>query len=459
MNERTSQELDVVILAAGKGTRMYSDTPKVLHKVAGKPMLRHVIDCARTLCATRIHVVVGFQAEKIRSVIDDSDIHWSLQEQQLGTGHAVKQALPAIPQNATVLVLYADVPLIAPSTLSTLLESAGDSRLAILSVLSQNPYGLGRIIRNAANQPIAIVEEKDANEQQKLIKETNTGILAAPASQLHGWIDRLKNNNAQGEYYLTDILAMAVSDQVQVSAEVTEDETEVLGVNNRQQLAIVERQFQLQQANDLLLRGVSLADPKRIDIRGKLECGRDVEIDVNAVIEGHVILGDRVRIASNVYLKDAVIGNDVHIHANSHIEDTNIAQECQIGPFARLRPGTRLAKNAKIGNFVETKKANIGIGSKVNHLSYVGDSELGENVNIGAGTITCNYDGVNKFKTIIKDGVFVGSNTALVAPVTLGKGATIGAGSIITADVEEDSLAVARAKQRSISGWKRPVKK
>jgi bifunctional UDP-N-acetylglucosamine pyrophosphorylase/glucosamine-1-phosphate N-acetyltransferase len=459
MSQSNSQPLDVIILAAGKGTRMYSDTPKVLHRVAGKPMLEHVISSARTLQAERIHVVVGYEAQKIKDCLVGAPVTWALQDQQLGTGHAVMQAMPNIPTESIALVLYGDVPLTSVQTLQSLLEKTARNSLAILTCLSDNPTGLGRIIRDQKNKPIAIVEEKDATLEQRKIKETNSGILAAPADKLSEWIGKLKTENAQGEYYLTDIIAMAVADGTDVNAVIATDEKEVLGVNNRQQLAILERHYQKQQAQSLLLAGVTIADPDRIDIRGTIACGRDVEIDINCIFEGDVRIGDRVTIESNVYIKNAVIGNDTVIHANSHLEGVEVGNRCQVGPFARLRLGTKLYDQAKIGNFVETKKAQIGQGSKVNHLSYIGDAELGSAVNIGAGTITCNYDGVNKFKTIIADGVFVGSNSALVAPITLGQNSTIGAGSTITSSVADNTLAISRAKQRTIEGWKRPVKK
>ena len=457
MNAQTP--LEVIILAAGKGTRMFSDTPKVLHKLAGKPLLGHVVDCAQSLGAQGVHVVIGHEADKIKIAFRDASVHWAYQEDQLGTGHAVMQAMPNVASGSTVLVLYGDVPLTTEKTLRELLSQTANDTLAVLTVISDDPTGLGRIVRDPNQNPIAIVEEKDANEQQKLIKETNSGILAATAAKLSQWIGQLKTENAQGEYYLTDVIAMAVADGTAVKTVVASDDKEVLGVNNRQQLATLERHYQLQQADKLLLSGVTLADPNRIDIRGKLTCGRDVELDINCIVEGTVSLGNRVKIESNVYLKDTVIGDDTVVHANSHIEGVQVSQACSIGPFARLRAGTVLHDKAKIGNFVETKKADIGVGSKVNHLSYIGDAELGSGVNIGAGTITCNYDGLNKFKTLIADGVFVGSNTALVAPVSLGKDSTIGAGSTITSNVETNSLAIGRAKQREISGWKRPTKK
>lgn len=451
--------LDVVILAAGKGTRMYSDTPKVLHRVGGKEMLRHVVDCAHELNATRTHLVVGYEAEKIRAAFPDPDILWAHQDEQLGTGHAVMQAFPNIGDDGTVLVLYGDVPLIRSESLAELLEKTLGGELAVLTLISPDPTGLGRIIRDRAGNPVAIIEEKDANDEQKAIQETNSGILAAPASKLRQWIKRLKTNNAQGEYYLTDVIAMAVAEGNPVTTLTVLDPMEVQGVNNRLQLAEVERHYQARRIEELLLSGVTMPDPTRVDIRGSLQCGRDVEIDINVIFEGEVTLGDRVRIGPNVVIKDSTIGESTVINASSHIDGATIGAHCNVGPFARLRPATILDTGSKIGNFVEIKKSRIGAGSKVNHLSYMGDATLGKNVNVGAGTISCNYDGVNKFETIIEDGVFVGSNTALVAPLTIRQNATIGAGSTITSEVTGNSLTVARSKQRNIEGWKRPVKK
>lgn len=459
MNAQNKTPLEVIILAAGKGTRMFSDTPKVLHCLAGKPLLGHVVDCAQSLQAQQIHVVVGHESNRIKDAFAQAPVNWAYQEEQLGTGHAVMQAMPHVSEESIALVLYGDVPLTKEHTLRELLSQVGDNALAVLTVISEDPTGLGRIVRDADGNPVAIVEEKDATAQQKLIQETNSGILAAPATKLAQWIGQLKTENAQKEYYLTDVIAMAVAEGTTVTTVVAADDNEVLGVNNRQQLSILERHYQWQQAQRLLLSGVTLADPKRIDIRGSLTCGRDVEIDINCIIEGEVTLGSRVKIESGVYIKNTTIDDDTIIHANSHLEDVRISTDCRVGPFARLRPGTLLHEKAKIGNFVETKKAEIGVGSKVNHLSYIGDAEIGNSVNIGAGTITCNYDGINKFKTTIADGVFVGSNSALVAPVILGKGSTIGAGSTITSNVDENALAIGRAKQREIVGWKRPTKK
>jgi bifunctional UDP-N-acetylglucosamine pyrophosphorylase/glucosamine-1-phosphate N-acetyltransferase len=459
MNSLSPLPLEVVILAAGKGKRMFSDTPKVLHQVAGRPLLQHVVDTALSLKAGTVHVVVGHEAQQIQDYFHNTPVQWAMQAEQLGTGHAVAQAMPQVHDDSLVLVLYGDVPLIQADTLQTLVALAQSGALAILTLNSKDPTGLGRIIRDAGGHAIAIVEEKDANPDQKKITETNTGIMAVQASHLQHWLGQLKNDNAQGEYYLTDIVALAVLQGVKVATQMVEDELEVLGVNNKVQLAQLERHFQGRMALQLLERGVTLADPSRIDVRGELLCGRDVEIDINCIFEGKVAIGSRVRIGPNVCIKNANIGDDTVVHANSHIDGVNIGAECAVGPFARLRPGTVLNTGSKIGNFVETKKAIIGPGSKVSHLSYVGDATIGRDVNIGAGTITCNYDGVNKFETLIEDNVFVGSNTALVAPVKIGENATIGAGSTITGDVPGRHLAIARGRQRNIEGWEKPVKK
>lgn len=386
-------------------------------------------------------------------------LNWVQQTEQLGTGHAVMQAMPAISDNSTVLVLYGDVPLVNIHTLNKLVETARITDIAVLTLVTDKPHGLGRIIRNDAGAVVAIVEEKDATDAQRQIREINTGIMAFNAGHLKSWLSAINTNNAQGEYYLTDTVAIAHASGKTVGSLQTDVEAEVQGVNNRLQLAELERSYQLTQARQLMLQGVTLRDPARFDLRGTASIGRDVIIDVNVILEGVVKIGDRVVIGPNVTVIDSEISDDSTILANSHIEGSKLSSGCTVGPFARLRPGTELQAAAKIGNFVETKKAVIGKGSKVNHLSYVGDSVLGDSVNIGAGTITCNYDGVNKHKTTIKDGVFVGSNTALVAPVTLGENATIAAGSVITTDVPDGDLSVARGKQRNISGWKRPVKK
>ncbi|WP_101758634.1 bifunctional UDP-N-acetylglucosamine diphosphorylase/glucosamine-1-phosphate N-acetyltransferase GlmU [Oceanicoccus sp. KOV_DT_Chl] len=449
---------EVVILAAGQGTRMRSKLPKVLHQVAGKPMVAHVIESAKQIGADVIHVVIGHGADQVKANIQDADINWVVQEKQLGTGHAVAQALPTINDDSVVLVAYGDVPLVANQTLSSLVSAASDDTLSLLTVHLDIPAGYGRIVREAGSIK-AIVEQKDANAAQLEITEVNTGILAVSAKKLKQWLPTLSANNAQGEYYLTDIIALAVADGMQVLAQHPETTMEVEGANNRQQVAALERFYQLQQAQRLMSEGATLADPQRIDIRGNLTIGQDIFIDINCVFVGDVSIADDVTIGPNCVIENSTIGQGSVIKANSVLENAIVGEACDIGPFARLRPGTVLSNKAKIGNFVETKKATIGEGSKVNHLSYIGDSNIGKGANIGAGTITCNYDGVNKSVTTIGDGAFIGSNTALVAPVSVGKNATIAAGSIITANVADEQLGVARGKQRNIDGWKRPSKK
>ena len=456
--------LDIVILAAGRGTRMNSNIPKVLHQIGGDSLLGHVIATASQLESEQVHIVVGYGAEQIKSEFSSqNELRWALQEQQLGTGHAVMQAMSSIDitkPEKRVLVLYGDVPLTKFSTLSKLVQQASASTLCLLTLVTENPTGLGRIVRNNAGEITAIVEEKDASEAQKQIKEINTGIMVIPAKKLNTWLNCLGNNNAQGEYYLTDVVAMAAADDYcTISAMVIDDESEVQGVNDKAQLAGLERQFQMNKAEQLLKAGVLLRDPSRIDIRGEIETGSDVEIDINALFQGRVSLGNGVKIGANVVIKDSKIAANVNILHGSTIDGAEIGEGASVGPYARIRPGTILKENTKIGNFVETKNAIIGKGSKASHLAYIGDAELGENVNIGAGTIFCNYDGVNKHKTIIGDNVFVGSNSVLVAPVTLADNTFVAAGSSINSDVPADSLAVARAKQRNISGWKRPTKK
>ena len=450
--------LHVVILAAGQGTRMRSKLPKVLHPVAGKPMLGHVIDCARSLSPTRIHVVIGHGAELVRERLAAEDIHWVLQTEQLGTGHAVAQALPGTEGADQVLVLYGDVPLLRVDTLQQLSSQAGAQALGMLTVTMADPTGYGRIVRDAAGQVQAIVEQKDASAEQLAICEGNTGIMALPGKHAARWLGSLSNQNAQGEYYLTDVVAMAVSEQIPVEVAHAVDEYEVLGANNRVQLAVLEAEYRRRQAERLMTEGVSLADPARIDVRGDVRVGRDISIDINVVLEGHVVIEDDVIIEPNCVLRDCHIGAGSHIKAFSHIDGAELASGCDVGPYARLRPGTRLQAGAKIGNFVETKKADIGAGAKVNHLSYIGDAVVGPDVNIGAGTITCNYDGVNKHLTTIEEGAFIGTNTALVAPVTIGARATTAAGSTITTNVSADTLAVSRSRQRNIDGWKHPTK-
>lgn len=451
--------LEVVILAAGQGSRMKSTLPKVMHRLAGKPMVQHVIDTARRLQADALHVVIGHGAEQLSEALTGQALQLAVQEQQLGTGHAVAQALPAIAAEATVLVLYGDVPLIAPATLEALTHVAAKGQVGLLTVELADPTGYGRILRSDVGDVVAIVEHKDADDAQRAIREVNTGILALPARCLREWLPRLSSNNAQGEYYLTDIIAMAAEDGVRVQAQQPASEQEVQGVNNRVQLATLERWYQLQQAEQLMLQGVTLADPARIDIRGTLCCAQDVSIDINCVFEGNVEIGSGVSIGPNCLIRNSRIGAGSVIEANSVIDGAELAGAAQIGPFARLRPGTELADGVKIGNFVETKKAKIASGSKVNHLSYIGDAQIGRNVNVGAGTITCNYDGVNKSLTEIGDGAFIGSNTALVAPLKVGAEATVGAGSTLTREVGDGELAVARTKQSNIKGWKRPTKR
>ncbi|MDE0982846.1 MAG: bifunctional UDP-N-acetylglucosamine diphosphorylase/glucosamine-1-phosphate N-acetyltransferase GlmU [Gammaproteobacteria bacterium] len=456
--------LDIVILAAGRGTRMNSNIPKVLHQIGGDSMLGHVLNAARKLESQQIHVVVGYGAEQIKQEFStDKELQWALQEQQLGTGHAVMQAMPSIDTTKPekrVLVLYGDVPLTNFSTLIKLVQQANANTLCILTLVTENPKGLGRIVRDDSGEITAIVEEKDASDEQKKINEVNTGIMVIPATKLNTWLNSLGNDNAQGEYYLTDLVAMAAADDESViSAMVIDDENEVQGVNDKAQLAGLERQYQMNKAEQLLKAGVLLRDPSRIDIRGEIETGSDVEIDINAIFEGRVTLGNGVKIGPNVVIKDSKIADNVNILQGTNIDGAEIGEGASVGPYARIRPGTILSENTKIGNFVETKNAIIGKGSKASHLAYIGDAVLGENVNIGAGTIFCNYDGADKHKTTIGDNVFVGSNSVLVAPVTLADNTFVAAGSSISSDVPADSLAIARGKQRNITGWKRPTKK
>ena len=451
--------LHVVILAAGQGSRMKSALPKVLHKIAGVPMLHHVIDTARRLGAEHIHGVIGHGADLVKAQTLGDDLQWVLQEQQLGTGHAVAQALPNLPDDARVLVLYGDVPLIRTETLQQLVSGIDDQTLGLLTVTLGNPDGYGRILRDSADKVTAIVEQKDATAEQKQLCEVNTGILAVSASRLKSWLPQLSNRNAQGEYYLTDIIAMAVDEGMSVRVNQPDNPNEVQGVNNRLQLAELERWFQRREADRLMTEGATLADPARVDVRGKLTIGNDILIDINVVFEGEVELADGVSIGPGCVIRNSRIAAGAVIHAHSMVDGAEVGTDAQVGPFARLRPGTRLAADTKVGNFVETKKAIVGEGSKISHLSYVGDASLGRNVNVGAGTITCNYDGVNKFQTVLGDDVFVGSNTALVAPVTVAEGATIGAGSTITRDINARELAVARGRQRNLADWVRPEKK
>ncbi|MDC8804626.1 bifunctional UDP-N-acetylglucosamine diphosphorylase/glucosamine-1-phosphate N-acetyltransferase GlmU [Halomonas pacifica] len=450
--------LDVVILAAGQGSRMRSTRPKVLHRLAGKPMVRHVIDTATRLGAGKLHVVIGHGADQVRSELGDCPVHFALQAEQKGTGHAVAQALEGL-EHDKVLVLYGDVPLIRAETLAGLLDGVDESHLGLLTVTLAEPDGYGRILRNAEGQAVAIVEHKDASESERAVKECNTGIMAMTRAQLKRWLPQLSADNAQGEYYLTDIIALAAAEGVKIVTAQPEDPLEVEGVNNRAQLARLERAHQARIAEALMTEGVALLDPARLDVRGSLRCGHDVEIDVGCVFEGEVELGEGVRIGPYCVIRDSHIGAGSVIEAHSIVEQSVAAGHNRIGPFARLRPGTHLAVQAKVGNFVETKNAQVGEGSKINHLSYVGDATLGRDVNVGAGTITCNYDGVNKSRTEIGDDAFIGSNTALVAPVSVGARATIGAGSTISKDVADGALAVARGRQLTKADWPRPTKR
>ena len=449
--------INVVILAAGQGTRMKSDKPKVLHELAGVALVQHVINTSKSLMPKHINVVYGHGGEQVQDAINDVDINWVLQEEQLGTGHAVDQVSDQLKDDQLVLILYGDVPLIHMDTLAELLKQAEDG-ISLLTVHLDNPQGYGRIVRNKNGQVENITEEKDASDEVKKIHEVNTGILAVKANLLKNWLSKLDNNNAQEEYYLTDVIAMAVNDKFTVHTTQPDNEYEVMGVNNRIQLAELERHYQQEQAIKLMVGGITLVDPNRIDIRGNVTHGKDIHIDINVVIEGNVSIGNNVSIGANCVVKNSTIADDVEILPMSIIDNAVIGKGSKVGPFARLRPEAELAENTHIGNFVEIKKSVIGEGSKVNHLTYIGDSSIGKNVNIGAGTITCNYDGANKHRTIIEDDVFVGSATQLVAPVKIGKNATIGAGSTITTEVAEDELAITRVKQKSIQGWKRPVK-
>jgi len=450
--------LSVIILAAGQGKRMRSALPKVLQPLAGRPMLAHVLDTARLLDADDICVVYGHGGEAVRGALQADDVRWALQAEQLGTGHAMLQAMPGTPAGNLVLVMFGDVPLLQVSTLATLVDATRDDELLVLTVDLDDPTGYGRILRDA-DAVVGIVEEKDATGAQKAIVEINTGVMVCAAARLRQWLGRLGNDNAQGEYYLTDIIAMAVADGVAVRGIKAKNQVEVMGINDKKQLAHAERSLQARLVDELMAAGVGFADPARVDIRGKLSCGSDVFIDVNAVFEGDVTLGNGVRVESNNLIRDSRLGAGVIVHSNCHIEGAVAGDGCEIGPFARLRPGAELADNVKVGNFVEIKKSRIAEGSKVNHLSYIGDSDIGTDVNVGAGTITCNYDGVNKHRTVIGDGAFIGSGVNLVAPVAVGKDATIGAGSTITKPAPDSQLTLARARQLTVKGWKRPRKK
>lgn len=450
--------MSVVILAAGKGTRMYSDLPKVLHTLAGKPMVQHVIDTAKSLSVNNIHLVYGHGGEQLKSVLKDNSLNWILQEQQLGTGHAMQQAAPWFADDEDILMLYGDVPLISTATLSALRAAKPQGGIGLLTVKMEDPAGYGRILRTGEHIT-GIIEQKDATPEQLSINEINTGILTANGADLKRWLAKLNNNNAQNEFYITDIIAFAHQEGREIVAVHPIKSSETEGVNNRLQLASLERIYQAEQSEKLLLAGVMLRDPSRFDLRGELEHGRDVEIDSNVIIEGTVKLGHRVKIGAGCIIKNSVVGDDCEISPYSVIEGTELMADCTVGPFARLRPGTHLADSAHVGNFVEMKKASLGKGSKAGHLSYLGDAEVGSDVNIGAGTITCNYDGANKSKTIIGDDVFIGSDSQLIAPVTIASGATIAAGTTVIRDVTADDLVYNRKEQNHKAGWSRPAKK
>jgi bifunctional UDP-N-acetylglucosamine pyrophosphorylase/glucosamine-1-phosphate N-acetyltransferase len=451
-------KFSAVILAAGKGTRMGSQKPKVLHALAGKPMVKHVIDTCQEIGVNHIHLVYGHGGELMQSTLAQESVNWVLQADQLGTGHAVAQASPLFEDDEKIIVLYGDVPLISEETIASLLDAHPKNGIALLTVELDNPTGYGRIVREN-NHVVAIVEQKDASEQQKLINEVNTGVLVASGKDLRKWLSGLDNNNAQNEFYLTDVIAAAHADGGMIEAVHPEHSFEVEGVNDRVQLANLERRFQLEQANKLLIQGVMLRDPHRFDLRGQIQCGHDVDIDVNVIIEGSVTLGNNVIVGAGSILINCEIDDNTVIRPYSVIEGATVGEDCTVGPFTRLRPGAEMKNNAHVGNFVEVKNALIGEGSKANHLSYIGDAEIGKRTNIGAGTITCNYDGANKHKTIIGDDVFVGSDTQLVAPVTVENGVTIGAGSTVTKNVYQGELMITRAKERRIANWARPIKK
>lgn len=451
--------LSIVILAAGQGKRMKSDLPKVLQPLAGRPILSHVLQAAKQLKADAIHIVYGHGGERVRAALADEPVQWALQAEQLGTGHAVQQAMPSIPDDHTVLILYGDVPLVKTQTLQQLIEQSGEGAISLLTVLLRDPTGYGRIVRDGAGSVVRIVEQKDANTKERAINEINTGLMAMPARSLRTWLAALRNDNAQGEYYLTDVIVMAVRAGLKINAVIAPTETEVLGVNDKVQLAQLEAALRAEKATQLMLDGVTLADPMRIDVRGEVSAGRDVFIDVNVVMVGKVELGDRVRVGPNCYLKDCRIEADTEMHPNCVVDRSVIGPRNSIGPFARLRPDSVLHEDVHIGNFVEIKKSEIGAGSKANHLTYLGDASVGRKVNVGAGTITVNYDGVNKWRTEIGDNAFVGSGSMLVAPIKIGANANTGAGSTLTKDAPEGQLTVARARQVTIEGWTRPTKK
>ena len=452
-------KLAVVILAAGQGKRMKSDLPKVLQPLAGRALLEHVVSRARALNPSSLHVVYGHGGDAVRARITDPDLRWALQAEQHGTGHAVMQAMPNVTDDELVLVLYGDVPLIRPATLQSLIDAASPKSMSLLTVMLGDPQGYGRIVRNARGAIQKIVEQKDATKAQLRIREGNSGIMAVPAKLLRKWLGKLKNANAQGEYYLTDIIAMAVKDKIKVTPLIAATEGEVLGVNDKIQLAELEALHRAERARELMLAGATLADPARIDVRGDVTIGKDVFIDANVLLEGKVVIGDRARIGPNVVLRNISIGADTVVNANCVLEESEVGESCSIGPYSRMRPGNRVGNHVHLGNFVELKKTVIADGSKANHLTYLGDSIIGTKVNVGAGTITCNYDGANKMTTTIEDGAFIGSGNMLVAPVRIGKGATTGAGSTITREAPDGKLTLSRSKQVTLDGWKRPEKK
>jgi len=450
--------LTVLILAAGQGKRMNSDRPKVLQPLGGRPLLAHVVDTARALGAEAINIVYGHGAEDVQAAFPDADLEWTLQAEQLGTGHAVAQALPAIPPDHAVLVLCGDAPLVAPESLESLLKSVPEKAVGLLTARLVDPSGYGRVVRDDTGRITGIVEERDATPEQRKLDEINTGVMVLPAQWLADALEKIGNDNSQGEYYLTDVIALAVAENREIAGSAASDPSEVLGINDRTQLASAERIFQRRNAQRLFDQGVTLADPERFDLRGKLDVGRDVFIDVGAVFEGDVVLGDRVHIGPNAVVSNSRLGDDCIVHAHCVIDGLVAGPRCEIGPFARLRPGVTFVEQVKVGNFVEVKASEVGAGSKINHLTYVGDSSVGRDVNIGAGTITCNYDGANKHRTTIGDRVFVGSGVMLVAPVHVGEGATIAAGSTITREAPAEELSIERSKQKSVKGWKRPEK-
>ena len=451
-------DLSIIILAAGQGTRMHSALPKVLQPLAGWPLLQHVVNCSKAAGASDICVVHGFGGDAVREAFSGQGLRWALQNEQLGTGHAVQQGMPETPEQNRVLVLFGDVPLLRSGTLRRLIDQCGEDEVAVLTVDMDEPFGYGRILRQES-RVVGIVEEGDASDEQKKITEINTGVSCYPGRLLKGWLENLGNDNSQGEYYLTDVLGMAAADGVTVHGVKAEGREEVMGINDKKQLAQAERALQKRLVEELMASGVGFADPSRVDIRGKLVCGKDVFIDVNAVFEGDVTLGDNVTIESNNLIRDSRIGDGTLIHSNCHIEGSMTGDDCEIGPFSRMRPGAELASKVKVGNFVEIKKSTVDDGSKINHLTYIGDTRIGKGVNVGAGTITCNYDGANKYQTIIGDNAFIGSGVELVAPVEIEPGATIGAGSTISKLAPADKLTLERSKQLTVRNWKKPQKK